>query len=502
MSKRSSPCCNLSKTRVTFLALLSVILVIGFAVAPALADNTAVRVSLVDHVPLGSSVNVDVTVDNLAGLRGFGGFDFLFAYDALGLTFESATPGASLDSCGWEYFTYRVGATGDCGGPCPSGFVRIVALAETNNANHHPTCFLEGISGTLATLKFLVTDNPNYICTFFPVGFYWLDCGDNSMASIGGDTLYISRRVYDYTWQQDDITGQPGYGGWQGIAGNPDCMSLLAPQNYPDTSIDFYTGGVDILCADSIDSRGDINLNGIVNEIADLVMFGNYFLYGLSAFPSGMEQASIAASDVNADGRVLTFRDAAYLMRIIYGDALPFPKRPFADSLNAYFRQDTTNHTVEVEYPGLLAGAFMLVRGNITPAFVVPLGFYQTYYFDGTFTRILILGDPDHRYGSGVWFTYDGTGSLERVETTDWFDSDIEAHIAGDATACGDVDGSGGVNISDAVYLVLYIFGGGQPPHGSSGGDVDCNGICNISDVVYLMWYIFGGGSAPCADCK
>lgn len=29
---------------------------------------------------------------------------------------------------------------------------------------------------------------------------------------------------------------------------------------------------------------------------------------------------------------------------------------------------------------------------------------------------------------------------------------------------CGDANGDGTVNISDAVYLIAYIFAGGQPP--------------------------------------
>ncbi len=56
-------------------------------------------------------------------------------------------------------------------------------------------------------------------------------------------------------------------------------------KTHPDTVVDFYDGGIDIVCADSIDARGDINLNGIANEIADAVMYTKYFLYGISAFP-------------------------------------------------------------------------------------------------------------------------------------------------------------------------------------------------------------------------
>jgi hypothetical protein len=66
---------------------------------------------------------------------------------------------------------------------------------------------------------------------------------------------------------------------------------------------------------------------------------------------------------------------------------------------------------------------------------------------------------------------------------------------------CGDADGNAIVNISDAVYLIAYIFAGGQQPDPLESGDTDCNGIVNISDAVYLIAYIFGAGPEPCAGC-
>jgi hypothetical protein len=62
----------------------------------------------------------------------------------------------------------------------------------------------------------------------------------------------------------------------------------------------------------------------------------------------------------------------------------------------------------------------------------------------------------------------------------------------------GDPDGNGMVNISDAVYLINYIFSGGAAPNPLLAGDADCNGFVNISDAVYLIAYIFSGGPAPC----
>ncbi len=69
------------------------------------------------------------------------------------------------------------------------------------------------------------------------------------------------------------------------------------------------------------------------------------------------------------------------------------------------------------------------------------------------------------------------------------------------APMCGDADGNLAVNISDAVYLIAYIFSGALPPYPLEAGDANCNGAVNISDAVYLITYIFAGGQPPCADC-
>lgn len=71
-----------------------------------------------------------------------------------------------------------------------------------------------------------------------------------------------------------------------------------------------------------------------------------------------------------------------------------------------------------------------------------------------------------------------------------------------DSYTCGDADGNHIVNISDAVYLIAYIFGGGDIPSPLEAGDSDCNQIVNISDAVYLIAHIFGGGAMPCAGCE
>ena len=66
------------------------------------------------------------------------------------------------------------------------------------------------------------------------------------------------------------------------------------------------------------------------------------------------------------------------------------------------------------------------------------------------------------------------------------------------SSVCG-AKGDRNVNISDAVSLISYIFGGGPAANPLEAGDANCDGNVNISDAVYLIQYIFGGGPAPCA---
>jgi hypothetical protein len=279
---------------------------------------------------------VDISITAQGGIYEMGGFDFLIAYEASALAFIEADPGQFLEDCGWEYFTYRHGPTGNCGDACPSGMLRIIAMAETSNGPNHPFCYGPSDCGEyeLIRMTFFVSNDLTFECQFVPVYFYWDDCGDNTFSSVDGEILYIERRVHDHEnniiWDEADDINFPEDNRIP-FVGAPDYCLNTDPTKPPIRRCPvFRNGGVDIICADSIDARGDINVNGVVNEIADAVMFTNYFISGLSAFGDYVE-ASIAASDVNADGIALSVADLVYLVRVITGDAPPYPKAaPYA----------------------------------------------------------------------------------------------------------------------------------------------------------------------------
>lgn len=63
----------------------------------------------------------------------------------------------------------------------------------------------------------------------------------------------------------------------------------------------------------------------------------------------------------------------------------------------------------------------------------------------------------------------------------------------------GDADNDDLINITDAVYLINYIFASGAEPQPVvESGDANCDGLTNITDAVYIIDFIFNGGPAPC----
>jgi hypothetical protein len=249
----------------------------------------------------GQQATVCVVAEGGAVPGDAGGFDFLICYDQSGLSFLSASGGPQ----GWEYFTYRTGQFGgNCSGGCPDGYVHLIGIADMNNGLPVDPADFNLDGKTLACLTFNVTSDRNFINSCLHVGFCSFDCGDNVVSDKSGNITWTPR---------DGVNLGPYYS----------CDGNNKPTDSTVPAISYCPGAICV--CEPPDDRGDLNLNGIANEIGDAVLYTNYFIYGSSVWDPTWEAVQILASDINDDGVVLTVADLIYLIRIITGDESPFP---------------------------------------------------------------------------------------------------------------------------------------------------------------------------------
>jgi lysophospholipase L1-like esterase len=173
-------------------------------------------------------------------------------------------------------------------------------------------------------------------------------------------------------------------------------------------------------------------------------------------------------------------------------------------------REDATEGLLIVSADSISDGdwhhAVSIWEGTKDSAFVYIDGELQAqtgYNFQTTFSSPMPVNVGYLDFGGGFRFS----GALDELAIYDRALSvaEIELHyqnglagIAYCAVTCGDVDGSGNVNVSDQVFLISYVFGDGPAPLQLETGDVDCNGTVNVSDIVYLIEFVFGDGNGPC----
>ncbi len=97
---------------------------------------------------------------------------------------------------------------------------------------------------------------------------------------------------------------------------------------------------------------------------------------------------------------------------------------------------------------------------------------------------------------------FNGDGILDAA-AIDWNNNTLEIFTGTNTDQCclarGDIDRSGGlVDISDLIWMVGWLFIGGQEPPCIDEADVNASGgIPDISDLVYLVDYMFMAGPPP-----
>lgn len=352
------------------------------------------------------------------------GFDFFISADASVLTFTEAFPGTLFDDSGqyqWEYFQWRIDSSS-----ATESRIRVVGIADLNNGPDHPLRTNVPDETEMFALQFNAAPQGEDTVAVSPIRFQWRDCGDNTVAlNAVRDTLALSRSVYHWSdTTYHDLTDTNA--AFPTMFGAPhlcfDSVSGPAGTRF----VDFYNGLVTVTVIDTIDWRGDLNVNGIAYEIADWVMFINYFFQGESVFPN--PPLCILATDVNCDGLTLRLEDLVFLERIICGDTIPvYQKSSRVYALDsAVITQDIATRTVSVDNADTLAGLFLVFQGEIVPTFLVDTSVFMAWAeFDGSVTRVMILPVLETDcciigFVSGPLFTYTGDGLLIEKEYAEY----------------------------------------------------------------------------------
>ncbi len=70
--------------------------------------------------------------------------------------------------------------------------------------------------------------------------------------------------------------------------------------------------------------------------------------------------------------------------------------------------------------------------------------------------------------------------------------------VEGPDYICGDANSDHELNVSDAVYIINFVFSGGNAPDPMESGDTNCDGEVNVSDAVWIINFVFENGFEPC----
>lgn len=374
-------------------------------------DTLLVHVTLRDDCDVCLRVYIDGGSCTPVGLRklveldietndAIAGFDLLLKYDVSALTFINATIAGSAISA-WEYFTYRV-VSGS------QGLLRLVGIADINNGPNHPPASSLRPDGVLVYIEYQIANNQNLGDVFIPISFIWYDCGDNTFSDVSGTILFMDSRIYNaegiLIWDEDinqDGLRTPELGAY-------DACLAGTEKGVPLRCIEFFNGGICITHPDSLDDRGDINLNNIAYEIADAVLFTSYFVRGLGVFNINLA-GQIAATDVNADGITLTVADLVYLVRIIIGDADPYPKIvPYQEELLVTTEQVNERVCVTTDAVSTIGAACFVydINGSVDigePCLSADAaGMEIQYAVENNQLKILVYNIGTHRIQPGI----------------------------------------------------------------------------------------------------
>ncbi len=349
----------------------------------SIAQAATVEISVEHLAKMGHPTSIDITVDSLT--YEISGFDILVAIDQRSYPFTGAEPGQTYNDCGWEYFMYRLYPDTSSLFPLGEDYTHLVNLTgfASITDGYTPLCYGSGESFDLARISFIVGlphQGHQIDCMWFPIRFFWRTCGDNVLYSKNNDTVYTADALFEYNGYPQPYPVTYPYPGF----GIPDPPCSDPPGQSAVSELSFYNGGLDIACPEIL-LKGDVNLNGIHYEAADMVLLTSYFIWGIIIFVRPSEQ--LEQCDINSDG-LISVADCIYMYRIVLGDTPPMgvPFKSSPATLTATFRRGSGSYSFGVETERAVGALYLRLvgKGGVLP---------DDVKFSGVAFRMGAIGD-------------------------------------------------------------------------------------------------------------
>lgn len=371
-----------------------------------------VTINDIDCVFPGGVVEIPVTI--FSGVD-IGGFKLYVEYDPTVMMFLGVERGDLIDDFDgyWDeynhtkryFFQYFETRMLPCAQQCETYKIKIVGLADM--PDNWITGPLAAGEGELFVLRFKVARDANLQDLFLPVIWefdYDFDMKAPSFSSASGESLYV-----DVNWP-GELTG-PNY----------DIFPIVT----------FENGGVKI-CSDAYCWTGDLNLNEYPYEIADAVLYANYFIYGPEVFDIDFD-LQILASDVNKDGFYPSIADFVFLIRIILEDISPKHKlAPTSELANVTVVTQGDAVKVVSNSNTSIGGALYVFKHSGEVANMTSLSDMNVKYSDANGELRVLVYSFEGKSISGVsdLFSFEAKGvELVEVNAADFYGSAMKSTI-------------------------------------------------------------------------
>jgi hypothetical protein len=165
------------------------------------------------------------------------------------------------------------------------------------------------------------------------------------------------------------------------------------------------------------------------------------------------------------------------------GDELKFLTKPLPPT--GLSPESVSTNTIKLDWNKPISADRTIIERNDTLVWVRGEG-TVIYNDTGSNCKDTALA-PLTQYYYQAW-SYSEDGGLYQ------YSDDFDTTNAVTLFQRGDANGDRAITVTDAIYLINYLFKGGPEPQPLSAGDANCDSVITVSDVVYLINYLFKGG--------